>query len=96
MNTHRKSTQESHPWRATLRTAVTYIVGAAVLFVVAQPVVEAQLGAYLPDAWAVWYAGATAFLTALGATLTRIMALPAAQRFLEPLGLGTGASKPTD
>lgn len=90
MNTHRKSTQEAHPWRATLRTAVQIAVPALVLFVVAQPIIEDQMGAYLPDAWSAWYAGAAAFLTAAGATLTRLMALPSAQRLLERIGLGTG------
>lgn len=93
MNTHRAihpSTQEAHPWRAALRTAVQIIVPALILFVVAQPIIEDQLGAHLPDAWRAWYAGAAGFLTACGAALTRIMALPAARRLLEALGLGTG------
>lgn len=89
------STQEAHPWRASLRTAVTYIVAAAVLFVVAQPIIADGLSDYLPDAWQAWYAGAAAFLTAVGATLTRLMALPAAQRILEAIGLGTGVHKET-
>lgn len=83
-------TQVAHPWRAAARTAVQIIVPALVLFVVAQPVVEDQLGGYLPDGWAAWYAAATGFLTALGATAARLMALPAAQRLLEAIGLGTG------
>lgn len=101
MNTHRStpaSTQEAHPWRASLRTAVQILVPALLLFVVAQPIITDQLGAYLPEAWAAWYAGAAGFLTACGAALTRIMALPAAQRLLEAVGLGTGvhAEHPED
>ncbi|MGP5481784.1 hypothetical protein ACTXMZ_02260 [Brachybacterium alimentarium] len=98
MNTHRKDmpTQIAHPWKATVRTAVTTIVSAAVLFVVAQPIIEEQLGAYLPDAWAAWYAAAAGFLTALGAALTRIMALEQAQRVLALVGLGTGIERETD
>lgn len=90
------STQENHPWRASLRTAVQIIIPALVLFVAAQPIVADGLGDYLPDTWAAWYAAAAGFLTALGATLTRLMALPAAQRLLEAIGLGTGvhAEKP--
>lgn len=93
MNTHVKTTptQVAHPWRAALRTAVQIIIPAAILFVVAQPIIEDQMGAYLPDAWSAWYAGAAGFLTAAGATLTRLMALPSAQRLLERIGLGTGA-----
>lgn len=91
MNTHRaQSTQEAHPWRAALRTAVQIAVPALVLFVLAQPIIEEQLDGYLPDAWQAWYAGAAGFLTACGAALTRVMALPAAQRLLEVIGLGTG------
>lgn len=95
MNTHRAtlSTQEAHPWRASARTAVQIAVPALILFVVAQPIIEDQLAGYLPDAWQAWYAGAAGFLTACGAALSRIMALPAAQRLLEAIGLGTGVHK---
>lgn len=91
MNTDRTlSTQEAHPWRASLRTAVQIAVPALTLFVLAQPIIEGQLAGYLPEAWQAWYAGAAGFLTACGAALARIMALPAAQRLLEAIGLGTG------
>lgn len=96
MNTHRAtppSTQEAHPWRASLRTAVQIAVPALILFVVAQPIIEDQLNGYLPDAWQAWYGGAAGFVTACGAALSRIMALPAAQRLLELVGLGTGVHK---
>lgn len=93
MNTHTHrapSTQEAHPWRASLRTAVQIAVPALILFVLAQPIIEEELAGYVPDAWQAWYAGAAGFLTACGAALTRVMALPAAQRLLEVIGLGTG------
>ena len=56
MNTHRKDmpTQVAHPWKSTVRTIVAYVVAGAALFVVAVPIVNDQLGAYLPDSWEAW------------------------------------------
>lgn len=89
MNTH-KATQVAHPWRAALRTAVQILIPATILFVVAEPIITEELGPYLPAHWQAAYAGAAAFLTAAGAALARVMALPAAQRLLSVIGLGTG------
>ncbi|WP_114856362.1 hypothetical protein [Brachybacterium sp. YJGR34] len=94
-STHRTSTQELHPWRAGARTAVQILVPALILFVVAQPIIDEERGAHLPDALRAWYAAA-AFLTAFEVALTRIMALPSAQRLLGAIGLGTGAADGDD
>lgn len=95
MNTHRKDmpTQVAHPWKATVRTIVAYVVAGAALFVVAVPIVNDQLGAYLPDSWEAWLLGAVGVITAIAGALTRIMALDQAQRFLALIGLGTGVEK---
>ncbi|MGP5484684.1 hypothetical protein ACTXMZ_17065 [Brachybacterium alimentarium] len=95
MNTHRKDmpTQVAHPWKATVRTIVAYVVAGAALFVVAVPIVNDQLGAYLPDSWEAWLLGAVSVITAIAGALTRIMALDQAQRFLALIGLGTGVEK---
>lgn len=94
MNTHVKrtpnSTQEHHPWRATVRTVAATLAVVVPLVIAAIPIISEQLGPYLPDGWSAWLIGAGAALTALVGTVTRIMALPGAQRLLELAGLGTG------
>lgn len=88
-NTHR-ATQTRHPWRATVRTVAAYIVAGVLFLIPAIPLIQEHLGPWLPDAWQVWLTGATAFLAALAGLVTRLMALPQAQRLLEAIGLGTG------
>lgn len=92
MNTQRTklSTQEAHPWRATARTVAATLAVVVPLIIASIPIITEQLGPYLPDGWSAWLIGAGAALTALVGAVTRIMALPAAQRLLEAIGLGTG------
>ena len=91
MNTHKATpTQVAHPWKATARTVVAYLVAGAALFVVAVPIINDQLGTYLPDSWEAWLLGAVGAVTAVAGAITRIMALQQAQRLLAMIGLGTG------
>jgi len=83
-------TQVAHPWKAAVRTAAAYVAGAVLVLIVAIPVVNDVMGEYLPDAWEAWLTAAAAFLGALVTLVTRLMALPQLQDFLERLGLGTG------
>lgn len=80
------TTQQRHPWRATARTAVALILGGlsalATVALVAVPVVDEELGA--------WDVATPLGQTLIVATIiTRIMALPAVDRALESIGLGS-------
>lgn len=82
--------QVTHPVKATLRTAFAYMLAAIAFLTAALPVIKETMGGYLPDAWAAWLTGAIAFLVALAAAITRVMALAGAQGFLTRIGLGAG------
>lgn len=93
------TTQQEHPWRAALRTAVQVLIAlpaflfglAGVLALVAQD----AFAEYLPDGWAAWLLAASLFVAALAALLSRIMAVPAVDAALDRvLSLGS-APAPT-
>lgn len=81
-------TQIAHPWQATARTVVAWVVAVVVFLVAAIPIALEVAGPYLPS----WFAGALAaaltVLTVLVTLATRLMQLPQAQPFLEILRLG--------
>lgn len=68
------------------RTALQVGVPAFVFLVVVLPpvieVIDAELGEHLPAGFRLWMLGAAAFLTALSAAVTRIMALPQVNSWL--------------
>lgn len=68
------------------RTAVQVGVSALVFLVVVLPpmieIVDAELGEHLPAGFRLWMLGAAAFLTALSAAVTRIMAIPVVNDWL--------------
>lgn len=68
------------------RTALGVGVPAFVFLVVVLPpileVIDAELGEHLPEAFRLWMLGAAAFLTAVAAAATRIMALPVVNDWL--------------
>lgn len=88
-----KTTQQRYPWKATARTAVAILVGAvttiATVALVAAPVVDEELSG--------WDVATPLGQTLIVATIiTRIMALPAVDRALSKIGLGSApAPKPT-
>ena len=77
------STQTEFPWRATLRTIIQAIIGFAVLLPIIVPIVNETLGQYLPDQWEAWTVGAAGAVTALIACVTRLMAVPAVDAWLD-------------
>lgn len=88
------TTQQQHPWRAALRTAVGVLVAlpafllglAGVLVLISQD----AFAEYLPEGWAAWLLAASVFVAALAGLLSRIMAIPAVDRALERvLSLGS-------
>lgn len=86
-------TQVAHPWKATLRTVVAYVVALVPVLVIAIPIITDGLGPYLPEGWVAWLLGAAAFLATLVAVVTRLMAVQQVQSFLAMLGLGTGVER---
>lgn len=81
-------TQVKHPVKATLRTVFAAAVVLVPTYVVVIPALLDGLGDYIPPAARAWLAGSVVFVTALIATVTRIMALPAVNDALTALGLG--------
>lgn len=86
-------TQVAHPWQATARTGVAYLLAAIAFLAAALPILQEVMGDYLPESWAAWLTAAVAFLVALATLITRLMALAKAQDFLSKIGLGTGVEK---
>jgi len=64
------STQTEHPWKATVRTVFQFLVGLAAIL----PLVADDLGGAAP--WA-------AAVVGVAAAVTRVMAIPAVEAFLE-------------
>lgn len=86
-------TQVAHPWKATVRTGVAYLLASIAFLAAALPILTEVMGEYLPPSWEVWLAGAVAFLMAMSTLITRLMALAKAQNLLAKIGLGTGVEK---
>lgn len=82
------TTQTTHPWRAVARTVVQLVAGLAVL-------VPAVLGAIAdgdPSTLGPWAVTAVA----VSAAVTRVMALPAVETFLERFAPWLAASTRED
>jgi hypothetical protein len=73
-------TQSAYPWRATLRTALAFVIGVAPL----APVLWAAATGHDAAAATGW--GATALAVCAG--ITRLMAVPQVNAFLTRIGLG--------
>ncbi|WP_130012017.1 hypothetical protein [Serinicoccus sediminis] len=80
-------TQTAHPWRAAVRTFVQTWVPFVLLIVLAlpevMPLLDDELGQYLPDHVRGWLLGIGTFAAALAALATRLMALQSVTRVLE-------------
>lgn len=74
------TTQAANPNRAALRTALQTAIPAFLgLLVILPPIIQTIVdgfGQHLPDSFRLWLAGAAAGITALSATLARVMAIP--------------------
>lgn len=82
-----ESTQERHPWRATIRTAVQVLVGLVALV----PVLASEVAETFPEA-APWLA----VPVAVSGLVARLMAHPAVDAFLTKFvpWLATGGDDP--
>lgn len=74
------STQAANPNRAALRTALQTAIPAflGLLVIVPQIIQEVVdgFGQHMPDGLRLWLAGAAVAITALSATIARVMAIP--------------------
>ena len=72
------TTQAANPNRAALRTALQTAVPAFLgLLVILPPIIQDIVngfGQHLPEGFRLWLAGAAAVITALSATIARVMA----------------------
>lgn len=82
------TTQQRHPWRAALRTAIETAIPlaglAALAFIAAGP----ELAAFADQFWpgtpiAAWIVAAVTFVSAAAGMLARIAALPAVDALLQ-------------
>lgn len=92
--TPQESTQSRYPLQAMLRTA-TALVGAlaaapVVLFALAEAlsIFNQELASFISDDIATNIAAVAAVMVAVATALTRIMAIPAVNAWLERIGLG--------
>lgn len=76
-----------HPWRATLRTVVAYLVVALPAYAIGVPILLDEVGEHLPDGAVAWLTGSALFVGGLVAAVTRIMAVPSVNEALMNVGL---------
>lgn len=81
------TTQQAHPWRATVRTIIQMVLGLAVA---APLIIEAITGQSAAMA-----TGAAATILAISAAFTRLMAIPVVDDLLAKIGLSSGPKVPT-
>jgi hypothetical protein len=84
MGTHEApaTTQTRHPWRATARTALAYITGAAL----AAPALYTAVTNESPEQ----ATGAGLLALTISSAITRVMAVPFVNECLTRAGLGAG------
>lgn len=91
------STQQAHPWRAAIRTAVQVAAVLIAAAIVAGPEISLFIEQFWPGSPVpAWIAAAVAFLAGLSGLLARLAALPAVDRLLEHifrLGSAPGVDK---
>lgn len=86
----RLTTQQRHPWRATVRTIVQVAIVLGAAAIVAGPEIVVFLEQFWPGSpVGAWIVGAVAVLAGLAGLLARLAALPAVDRVLELVGLGS-------
>lgn len=76
------SSQQRHPWRAVLRTVVEAVVPLIIIFPLIVPIVNEELGAYLPEGWQAAAVAVATFITAVMAAIARILAIPQVDEWL--------------
>lgn len=86
-------TQQVYPARAGWRTYVQTFLGTVltlgVVLPIAVQIVGEELGKVIPESWVLWLVGASGVIAAVAKGLSRIMAIPAVDRWLKNLGLSS-------
>lgn len=81
-----------YPIQRVIRTAVQVVLASAgilaVVVIVAPQIIDAVQDV-LPGPVVVWLTGAVAFLAAISAAISRVMAIPAVDEWLRKLGAGS-------
>ena len=80
-------TQSAHPWRATARTALAFIVAAGVVMPVVLGIVLETLGVYLPPEAVTALRWIVGLIGAVSLAVTRIIAIPQVNGWLARVGL---------
>lgn len=91
-------TQVSHPWKAAVRTFIQALLSGLVVAVAAWPILQdflVQIGLDGSGFFA-WTTSAGVVLAALAAGVSRLMAIPAVEQFLQKLGVGAVPKGETD
>lgn len=92
--TAKTTTQQQHPGKATIRTAVQGFLGTLLTLGVVAPIAASiigeSLGGYLPESATAWIIAAAALVAAVSATVARLMAIPQVDAWLKRLGLASG------
>ena len=84
------STQQQFPIRAVLRTSISVIVSLVPILAIGLTyLASGQNRPSLPPDWQAWLVGAAAWVTALSAALTRVMANPVVDMWLAKIGLSS-------
>lgn len=83
----RAATQTQHPWRATARTALAFVVAAGVVVPIAWGIIADTLGGYMAAEVMRWGAWAVGFIGAVSLAVTRIIAIPQVNGWLARVGL---------
>lgn len=84
-------TQVAHPWRATVRTVIAYLLAAGIVVPAAWAIVGDELakaGLILPPEVVAAVASVLAVLAVITGALTRIMALPRVADWMTRLNIG--------
>lgn len=86
------TTQQAHPWRAALRTALQVAVTLGIVVPLALAALDETLGDLLPAETraTIWAVGGG--IVAVSAFLARLMAIPQVDRLLKSLGLSSSPS----
>lgn len=89
-----KSTQQQFPWRAAIRTAIAVIITWIPLLAVAVSYFASDPARpHLPHNWELWISIAATWLTVVSAYITRIMANPIVDQWLERIGISSTPKK---
>lgn len=81
-----------YPIQRVLRTVVQALTATLTIwagFQLVAPQILAELAKILPGSWIAWLAAAIAGISAVAGVLARIMAIPAVNRWLTKIGLGS-------